>query len=354
MAKILFIACKYDYGKPELGLSFEYYNLYDPLVKMNNSQHQVLLFPFDEIFLKSGRDEMNKELLRTVDREKPDLCFFFLFGDQIDKQTVKHITDSKKTVTFNWFADDKWRFENFSKYWAPLFDWVSTDQVSSLPDYEKIGYKNVVVGGWACNHSLYKPMNLPKKYDVTFVGQPHGNRVAIVESLKKAGIKVECFGRGWPNGKVSQGQMINIFNQSKINLNFSKCSGDFGPKYWAKVFVSKGSDQKMHLNSPLDWIPNFKSLFARTQNEIKGRNFEIPGCKTFLITGYAKGLENYYDLEKEMICFYDTSDLVNKIKYYLTHEKEREEIAQRAYERTMRDYTYEKKFNDIFSIIMKK
>ncbi len=349
--KILFVACKYDYGKPELGFSFEYYNLYDSLVKMNNGVHQVVLFPFDQVALELGKDAMNEKLLEAVEKEKPILCFFFLFGDQIKKETIKKITDSGKTITFNWFADDKWRFENFSRNWAPLFNWVSTDQESSLKDYRRVGYNNVLVGGWACNDSLYKPLNLPKIYDVSFVGQPHGDRKKIVDVLQKYGIKVECFGRGWPNGKVSQEDMIKIFNQSKINLNFTKCSGALSLKYIANIFIKKSENGFIKINMISQWLPNCKSLLARQQNEIKGRNFEIPGCRAFMISGEARGLENYYKIGKELICFSNTKDLVQKIKYYLHNELEREEIANAAYKRTMESYTYEKKFNEIFKTI---
>ncbi|OGZ68553.1 MAG: hypothetical protein A3D35_02320 [Candidatus Staskawiczbacteria bacterium RIFCSPHIGHO2_02_FULL_34_9] len=344
--KIIFVACKYDYGNPDFGFSYEYYNLYESLVNMNNRENQVILFPFDEIILKVGRDEMNNQLLETVEREKPDLCFFFLFQNQIKEETVKRITNSG-TKTLNWFADDKWRFDSFSRHWAPLFSWISTDEPSRVKDYNKIGYNNVVVGGWGCNQNLYKPIDVPKIYDVTFIGQPHGDRKKVVEKIKNAGIKIECFGRGWPNGKVSQEEMIKIFNQSKINLNFSACSGKIGLlKGIGRIFFSNG---KFH--SPVKWIINFKTFLARQQNEIKGRNFEIPGCNSFILSGYAKGLENYYELDKELVCFYSDQDLIKKIKYYLSHEDEREKIAKAAYDKTMQNYTYEKKFNQIFKTI---
>src|SRR3989339_161353 len=348
--KIIFIASKYDYGKPELGYSYEYYNLYDSLVRMNNKEHDVIFFPFDEIMAKKGKKEMNNELLDIVSKEKPNLCFFFLSKDEIEKGTIKKITSSG-VITFNWFADDKWRFENFSKYWAPLFSWISTDQPVRVKDYSKIGYKNVVVGGWACNENIHKYLNLPKIYDVSFVGQSHGDRKNIVEEIKKAGIKIECFGRGWPNGKISQEEMIKVFNQSKINLNFSKCSGGFGLKYIAGIFVNKNEKGKLIINDYRSWLPNFKSFLARGQNEIKGRNFEIPGCRAFLLTGYAKGLEDYYTIGKEIACFYSNKDLIKKIKYYLNNQGGREKIALAGYERTISSYTYEKIFNKIFEII---
>lgn len=348
--KIIYIGARYDYGKPEQGFSYGYYNFYNSLINMNKGKNEVIFFPFDEIIRKIGREEMNKRLLETVETEKPDLCFFFLSSDEIKKETVKQITDSGKTITFNWFADDKWRFHNFTKYWASLFNWVSTDQKSALKEYDKIGYKNVIVGCWGCNHFLYKPLNLPEIYDVTFVGQLYGKRGKIVEQIKKAGIKIECWGKGWPNGKISQERMIKIFSQSKINLNFTeRC--EFGLKSIIRIFLSRKNDKSIQANNPRYWIDNLKSLWSERQNEIKGRNFEIPGCNGFLITGDADNLRDYYEDGKEIVIYKNTKDLIDKIKYYLEHNEEREVIAKAGYERTLWDYTYEKRFNEIFNFI---
>ena len=40
--------------------------------------------------------------------------------------------------------------------------------------------------------------------------------------------------------------------------------------------------------------------------------------------------------------------MIDKIKYYSKRNEEREAIAQAGYERTLREHTYEKRFNDIF------
>lgn len=349
--KILFIASKYDYGNPKFGLSYEYYNLYDSLVNMNNKEHKVVFFPFDEISQKFGNDEMNVKLLKEVDIQKPDLCFFFLANEEIKKETVKKIKDSGKTKTFNWFADDRWRFDNFSKYWAPFFDWVSTDQPSTVKKYHKIGYNNVVVGAWACNENIYKPLDLPKIYDVSFVGQPHGDRIKIINAIKKAGIKIECFGRGWPNGKISQENMVKVFNQSKINLNLSACSGKVNIlKAIGRIFALKEND-KLKFYKISMWLGNFKTFLSRQKMEIKGRIFEIPGCKAFLLTDYADGLQDYYKINEEIGCFYGKKDLVKKIKYYLDNTEEREKIENLGYQKTLKSHTYEKRLNYIFKII---
>ncbi|MFH1308705.1 MAG: glycosyltransferase [Patescibacteria group bacterium] len=348
--KILYIAMKYDYGNPKSGYGFEHYNFYDSLVKMENHKNQVTYFPFDEIMIKYGKNEMNKMLLKVAQKENPDLCFFFLFEDQIKKETIREITSKNKMITFNWFADDQWRFKKFSKYWAPLFNWVSTTDESAIKKYQNISYKNVIKTQWACNHFLYEPNNDKKKYDITFVGQVHGNREKIIKKIRKRNVDVECWGNGWNNGRVSQEKMIEIFCRSKINLNFADSSVATNWKTIARLFASK-KNNKIKLYKPKEWVYNLNSIFSGRKKQIKGRNFEIPGGGSFLLTSQVGNLNDYYDIGKEIVTFKNVDELVYKANYFLKNEKEREKIAQAGYKRTLKDHTYEKRFIDIFKTI---
>lgn len=347
--KILYIALKYDYGKKERGYSFEHYNFYNSLVKMENSKHAVVYFPFDEISLDIGRKEMNKKLLTIVNNEKPDLCFFFLFTDEVYPETIKKITDSG-VLTYNWFADDHWRFEVYSKYFAPNFSWVSTTDSKAVNKYKNIGYKNIIHTQWACNHFTYKPLKTVKTYDVSFVGQPHSDRRKIINYLEQSKIKVDCFGDGWSNGRVSQEKMLDIFSASKINLNLTKSSGGVDMVSLAKIFISQ-KNNKIMINPPLKLYNYFKSFLGRRREQIKGRNFEIPGCGGFLLSGYADNISDYYIPDKEMVFFKDQKELIDKVKYYLANDQERELIRKAGFDRTLRDHTYEKRFIEIFKII---
>jgi len=351
MPKILFIAYKYSYGKPELGLSFEYYNFYDTLVKMNNGENEVIYFPIDEITGRIGYNKMNQKLLETVEEEKPDICFFVLLKGFLEKEIVRKITEKDEITTLNWFTDDHWAFDNFSRHWAPFFNWAVTTDLNSFSRYKKIGYKNIIKSQWGFNHFLCKPLNLPKIYDVSFVGQPHGNRKQIIKKLGKAGIKVECFGNGWPRGKVFLEDATKIFSQTKINLNFANSSVKIDPKHIAGLFFEKRIDKLIKADNPKNWIDNIKSLLAGRKKQIKDRNFAVPACGSFLLTDYMEDLEEYYEIGKEIICYKDIEDLVAKIKYYLERDKEREAIAGAGYERAIRDHSYEKRFNEIFKSI---
>lgn len=356
--KIAYVALKYDYGKKESGFSFEHNNFYDAISKMDGG-HQVIYFPFDEIMQDVGRERMNAQLLEMIKKERPDFTFFCIFTDEIDTTTLQAIKDSKSTITFNWFTDDHWRFDNFGKYYCHYFDYIGTTDSQAPVKYAQIGYKNVIKTQWACNHRMYKPTGIDAgkigsrtstdfKYDVTFVGVPHGDRKQVVAKIKEAGVRIECWGGGWPNGRISQEGMLEVFSTSKINLNLTKSSDLMSLKALAKVFWYRRNDHSYRLYSPSMWLDNLKSLLNKKREQIKGRNFEVPGTGGFLLTSSADNLSDYYTDGKELVIFNGIDDLIAKAKYYIEHDEEREKIAKAGYERTLREHTYEQRFREIF------
>jgi spore maturation protein CgeB len=370
--RILYAAMKYDYGKPEQGLSFEHCNFYHSLLHMG---HDILYFDYMTLMQQHGRDRMNRRLKEVVALEKPDLLFAVLFTDQFDPLVLRELTESG-LPTVNWFCDDNWRFDTYSREWAPCFKWVVTTAASALPKYANLGYRNVIKSQWGCNDALYRKMDVPLKYDVTFVGQPHGNRQQVVHTLRKAGINVHVWGSGWESGRLSPDEMIRVFNQSRINLNLSNASMPTEASLPVVAPTVRLRDTVgSRLSRFLDIVPfgsrvkamgkgSFPGLcgsFAASadseptespdvhySDQIKGRNFEVPGCGGFLLTGMAENLGQYYEIGKEVVCFDDRYDLIEKIRYYLKHENERAAIAQAGYERTMLDHTYVRRFSEIF------
>src|SRR6185437_7660583 len=135
--KVLFCGLKNEYGKPEAGPSFEYQNFFEVLNRMPGVE--VGFFAVDELMRVHGRDAMNQQLLDRVKQEKPDLLFCFLFSEELKKEVIKEITEKTSTKTFNWFADDHWRFPIFSKYWAPVFTAIGTTDSTAVGKYKKLG-----------------------------------------------------------------------------------------------------------------------------------------------------------------------------------------------------------------------
>lgn len=75
--------------------------------------------------------------------------------------------------------------------------------------------------------------------------------------------------------------------------------------------------------------------------KVNMRTFEITGCGAFLLTDKAYGIEKMFNVGKELVTYASEGDLIEMAKYYLDSRKEREEIANRAQERSYREHSYE-------------
>lgn len=361
--RILYVAMRYDYGDPEQGCSFEHHNFYESLASMG---HELLYFDFATALEARGREAMNRRLREIAKAERPELMFTVLFRDELDPDVVGEISRGDDTVTLNWFCDDHWRFDGYSRHWAPRFDHVVTTAASALPKYARLGLDNVIKSQWACNHLLYRRLDLEPRYDVTFVGRPHGDRPQVIQALRDAGIEVHVRGTGWEGGRVGQEEMIELFNRSRIVLNLANAST---PQLGRLARLRRSTRQQAARHAArLPVGSRVKALGRRVlvpspggsdgratatiyPGQIKARNFEVPGCGSFLLTEPAENLEEYYRDGDEVVCFESVDDLVEKIRYHLDREDERARIAAAGYERTLREHTYAHRFAEIFRTI---
>jgi spore maturation protein CgeB len=333
--KVLFAAHRHDYGKPERGLSFEYFNFYEPLTHLGN---EVSFFDIGEHAPAGVPGSADAALAAAVRKVAPDLLFTFLYAHEISPGAVAAVT-ATGVPTLNWFADDHWRFEDFSSRYAPSYAWIATTAASALPKYAALGCTNVIKTQWAAAHHRYRPSGEPLRYDATFVGQAYGERPALVARLRAEGVQVETWGTGWAERRwhravahrpvvrslggrrvlaaaqartrCNQDDMIQIFGTSRLNLNFTE--------------ASQGNEA-----------------------QIKGRTFEVPACGGFLLSGRSAHLEEYYVPGQEVVIFEDPSDLIEKARYFLANESARARVAAAGYLRTLAEHTYEHRFAEIF------
>lgn len=79
------------------------------------------------------------------------------------------------------------------------------------------------------------------------------------------------------------------------------------------------------------------------------RLYESTGRGGFVIFPYIKGIEDNFVLDKEIVTYTygDFDELKNKIDYYLINAEEREAIRKAGHERTKRDHTYIKRWQQI-------
>ena len=325
--RILYVAMEYDYGKHQNGQSFEHTNFYSSLV---NAGHRVTHYDFFERASKIGKKRMREEFVTFSGSDDYDLVFLFLFTDEIDSTTIEKVREVSGAPVVNWFADDHWRFDDFTSHLGSSLDLCVTTDPDSLEKYERAGIDQVFLSQWACNQYLYKPVAISTQRRTTFVGQPHGDRRHVISRLKKFGLDTECWGAGWPNGRLTTAEMIEVFSSSAISLNLSNSSRPSRIRTTISRAMGRGGS------------------FAKRPPQIKGRTFEIPGCGGFQLAASAPHLGRYFDIGKEIAVFNSIDDLIEQTQHWLKHPVERARIAVAGYERVLTEHTYDKRFAEIF------
>jgi spore maturation protein CgeB len=347
--RLLYVGMTYDYGQPERGFSYEYVNFLETLRRMEGLE--VDFFPVDEMLREKGFEEMNRALLVRVAESSPDICFFVLFTDEIAPATIEAITLTSGATTVGWFGDDHWRFLPFSRHFAPGFHWVVTTDSEAVERYRALGCDGVIKSQWGFNHHLAARAEAWEEFDVTFIGQVHSRRRETIDYLRRAGIDVRCWGRGWEQGRLQQDAMSSMYGRSRINLNFTESSVVAGWKPIVKCVLNRRADDTLHVRAPGRMLDHARIILSARRAQIKGRNFEIPGNGGFLLTSHADNIEDYFVPGEEIALFSSREDLAERIRYFLAHPGERERIRVAGRTRALRDHTYERRFLDIFAAI---
>ncbi len=300
---------------------FSYQTWHEPLKSIFK---EFVTFDPQEYLYMHGRKAMNEKFLEVVREEKPDFIYLWLIYDEFDIETLKRVKEvSPKTRLVNFFGDDDVLFDNYSRYYALFIDYPLASHKMYFEKYKEEGIKNVFFSCGVNTRDL-KPLDVGKEYDVTFIGTPMGDRAEFIKHLFEKGVKLRVYGAGWEKypelkeiygGKLPQSEMTKVINQSKINLSFTK-------NYAGK--------------------PGFKA-----------RVFEICACRAFVLSEYFEGYLEFLKDKKEINMFQTKEELLDKVKYFLKNEKEREAISDRAYNKVVEDYAQEKEFRKTFEKIVK-
>ncbi len=208
-------------------------------------------------------------------------------------------------------SDRKWRLE---KKEAPFnSDIVFSTDGGHNSEFERIGIKHSLL-----RQGIHEPeaVMVPftnYKHDVIFVGSDvYRTRVMLLAGLD------EHYGKGFARyggqGSTVRGMPLNeLYAQTKIVVGDSQPS----PKYWSN------------------------------------RIYETLGRGGFLIHPMVEGLDKEFVPYKHFIP-YDYGDydqLYEIIDYYLSHDKEREEIRKAGHEYCKKHYTYTKRAEELIKVI---
>lgn len=220
----------------------------------------------------------------------------------------------------------QFRYEKAKRFNYVFFNQKHFAQEYTGVDYiSEAGLKNkdqyVAYLPHAGEPTVYKHFNTLKKYDICFIGHlqdvKNPNGFSRVDMLDRAFKEFPNFYFGTRNpidpAKNIFEDAAKRFCESKIVLN-----------------ISIGNDLNMRFFEALN-----TGSFLLT-NKID----ELKSAKTY---GFEDG--------KHYVSYNSLDELVEKVKYYLSHDKEREQIAKTGYEQALKTGTYKSRIEKIMEKI---
>ena len=306
--RILCVFGQHNYGDPARGEGVEYTHF---LPAMRALGHEVEFF---ESFSRAGYADfaaLNRALLRRFESFRPELVFTVLMMAEVWLDSIA-LMRAAGTRVINWSTDDSWKYREFSRLVAADFDTFATTCPDAPAWYTRDGIGNVALTQWAAGSAT---LTAPKAaadcaYAVSFVGSCYGARAARVARLRDAGILVECFGHGWPNGPVAAGRLAGIARDSVVSLNFSEAGGGTGL-------------------------------------QIKARVFEVPAAGGVLLTEAAPHLQRYFEPGREIEVFRDDDELLARVRALLADPARRDAMAVAGHARVANGHTYEERMRGL-------
>ncbi len=164
-----------------------------------------------------------------------------------------------------------------------------------------------------------------KSCDVLFYGTPGGmRRIFCLEQLSD--YNLEVYGKRWKNYK----HVIS-------NALFAKITH---ADIWGEHLIKTIHQSKIILNiNSTQW--------HSIETGVNLRIFDILAMGGFLLTEHCEELNELFSIGQEFETFKSHEEMLDKVNYYLQHEDKRKRIAQAGHAKILRDFTWDKRVNQI-------
>lgn len=298
--RVLLVIEKYQSGNPRWPLATNESSFGQTLSSTGLAQVHILYF--DEVMDVMGQTAMAEHLLFQCASVQPDLVALSPMGwEYIDPPRTIMQAISKtmgiKTVLLRFDGVGPSR-DIFNRSWFPFVDFMVLGESLAHLGYTK---NPKAIRGWACpNPNHYFDRKLERNIDVSFLGSLHKpHREEYCQFLRDHRINIVTAG-GLSQEEIIKpipwADYIGIVSQSKIGLNFCRTREDL--------------------------------------SQMKGRVFDLTAAKTFLLEEAGLETREFFEDGKEFVMFRNKEDLLEKVRYYLAHDEERERIAKAGHKKT--------------------
>ena len=260
------------------------------------------------LLIGPGIHSLNKEIQQKAHEHHPDIIWIDK-GNYVWPDTLKSIKRKTNAVLVHHNTDDIKNNKHKFKFYLQALDIYDAHFTSNLYNVKEmksmtksyIGYNEL-----GYDDEVFRPLDMNEvderfKSDIYFIGHWEPNTEMYIRALVEDGLPVVVRGEGW----------IKLFEKRRL-----------------KDYVRSGSIYNEDYVKALNGGKIGLGIYSKwNRNTTAARVFEIPACSTMLLTIRTGVLEELYEDGKEAAFFDHPAELVQKVRYYLNNDTEREAIA---------------------------
>ncbi len=261
-------------------------------------------------------------LLSQIEKEKPDVLYMQDLN-VIPPGSLRQLKKKVKLIVGQIACPLP------SKSYLEQYDLILTSFPHYVSKFKKMGLKSEYFRIGFDPIVLNELGDLDKKYDVTFIGgisPAHSKAIVLLEYLAR-NTDIQFFGYG--ADLLPASSPIRERHHGEV---------------WALEMYRKLAQSKITINRHIDVAENYANNM---------RLYEATGCGAMLLTDMKDNLGNLFRIGTEVVAYRTKEEAVEKIEYYLAHENELVNIANKGQERTLAEHTYGNRMNELVGILGK-
>ncbi len=263
------------------------------------------------------RQRMNARFVdeaRALGHGAVDWVFLYANALEIDAATIESVREATGAPVVCMCLDDKQSWDEQRDIVAATdLGWTSA-RVTCEWYLVEGGFPLFLPEG--CSPEVFSPAAGEPDLPIVFVGQAYGFRKEFVARLRAAGLEVVTRGPGWPEGPVSEAEIIGLFRRARIILG----------------------------HGGVGWSQSLRNL--------KGRDFDAPcvGGGVYLTT-FNPDLVPYFAVREEVEMFAGELDAVEVARQLLSDDERRRRIAAAGRQRCLRDHSWQRRFEAVLETL---
>lgn len=278
-------------------------------------------FDYRGLARRYGQRLMNQMLIRAAQWYQPDLIHLGK-AESIKGETIHEIKQTTGSCVIHFYGDFRWEIK---PHVVDIGQHADTTLLyhkdeTMIQKYKQRGVRQIGFWWVGTDPEIFYPRPAEKRYDVIFMAnnadflEGHRKRRELIEAMIAEDIDLHLYGGGWEY--LSDVECVHLHPFVNDEGFAQACSA-------AKITLGFNAVNNVRMYA--SWRRPFNSMASGA----------------FHLTRYFPGLEDVFENGKHLVWFHSIPEAVEQIKYYLTHDEEREAIAAAGRQEVLAHHTWD-------------